>query len=389
MHQKTNSILVVAKAYPPVVGGVETYSEALVRAYLRSGHSVTVMTQTLGLEGWRKVDYAEGAVQLFNAGKGSQFHVLRRLLAEAWRLSKRTRYSLVHSTTWRPALAVVPFFRSSAFILTVHGREVLNYPRFVKPAMVEILRRADVVVTVSKATMRIAREALGGVTPKGKWVSRFNGISYPQEARSFERDGGRDVSTPVRLLSLARLVPRKNIQGCIAALAELRAEGVDSFEYAIGGRGPMLDELKRSVLEMGLQEHVRFLGYVDDDDLPSLYKNADVFLHPQTNVGEGNDFEGFGLVIADAMSFGCAVVAGSAGGPSDFVCHMQSGMLVDGLEHAALKESIRRLLLDEQLREKLSKAGREYALAELSWDRHVAGILDQLRCQPLNVAENV
>lgn len=243
--------------------------------------------------------------------------------------------------------------------------------------MAKVLRRASVVVAVSRATAEIASRALHGETPRGRWVVAFNGISHPVAARRFVRPPA-IPGRPVRLLSLARLVPRKNIQGCIVALAALRSEGVDGFEYWIGGKGPMEAELHAAVEAYGLQEYVRFLGYVPDEELPRLYQEADAFLHPQTNIGEGNDFEGFGLVIADAMSFGCTVLAGDAGGPRDFVANSINGLLVDGLDREALKFAIKALILDSDLRQRLSVKGRAYALAELSWDAHAEQILAAL-----------
>ncbi|WP_125076472.1 glycosyltransferase family 4 protein [Pseudoxanthomonas sp. SGT-18] len=375
-----SNILIIAMGYPPVAGGVETYSEEVARAYLRKGLIPIVITKTFGERGWREVTYSEGRIRLYNTGRVSQPVAFARMLWQCANLLCRRSFEFIHATTWRPALAALMFSRRTSLILTVHGREVLNYPFFLKRPMIEVLRRANVVVTVSSATMGIARAALHGANPNGKWVVAFNGITHPTEARAHERrlDNGR---TTVRLLSLSRLVPRKNVQGCITALAELRAEGLSNFEYWIGGRGPMLEDLRQAVADAGLEEQVRFLGYVEDADVPELYKWCDVFLHPQTHVGQGNDFEGFGLVIADAMSFGCAVLAGEAGGPKEFVKDGVRGLVVDGLDSVALKAALRELLTDPQLRQRLGASARDFALRNLSWDEHVDRILDGIPIQ--------
>jgi len=377
MSNSKGIVLLVAKSYPPVVGGVETYSESVARGYLRRNLIPIVLTQTAGDSGWRCISYPEGVIRLFNTGPGKQSWVFARLLFEAASVFRRERFTFVHATTWRPALAICVFARKLPLVLTVHGREVMNYPWFLKHPMIGLLRRADVLAAVSSATMEIAKTALHRRRPRGKWIVAFNGISYPDEARSFFRENSLPNAS-INLLSLARLVPRKNVQACIQAIMELRDEGVTGFRYAIAGRGPMEMELKATVRKNGLEDIVHFLGYVADRDLPSLYQAADVFLHPQTNVGEGNDFEGFGLVIADAMSFGCAVLAGDAGGPRDFVTHNTTGILADGMSSSEVKEAIRRLVTDTQLRRRLSSNGRAYALSELSWDRHVEKIVQSL-----------
>lgn len=377
MNQAKSQVLVVAKAYPPIVGGVETYSEALVRAYMRRNLQPTVLTQTTGKPGWHKVEYPEGSVDIFNAGAGSQAWVFARLLWAMLHIFSKIKFEFMHATTWRPALALLPFSRNIPMLITIHGREVMNYPWILKRPMIELLRRADMVVTVSHATMGVAQAALHGRDATGRWIVAFNGISYPEEARLHTRNAAA-TDRPVRLLSLARLIPRKNIQGCIEALGELRAEGISNFEYWIAGKGPLEQQLRIAVHDLDLHEHVRFLGYVPSDEMTNLYRETDVFLHPQTNVGEGNDFEGFGLVIADAMSFGCAVVAGDAGGPRDFVRDNSNGILVDGLNKAALKLAIMNLINKPDLRERLSECGRTYATTQLSWDAHAEQILGHM-----------
>jgi phosphatidylinositol alpha-1,6-mannosyltransferase len=370
---KIGSALLIAKAYPPVVGGIETYSEEVARAYLARGISVTVVTQTEGAASRSERLYPEGRVQLYNTGPGRQAVVFLRLLFILRRLLARQRFDMVHVTTWRPALALLPWRRQCPMVVTVHGREVLNYPFFLKRPMIEVLRRADILVTVSSATMAVAREALFGHTARGIWKVALNGISFPDAARSSTHVPSLENS-PVQLLTLARHVPRKNIDGCLRALAALRDEGL-RFNYLVAGRGPMHEALKSLVRELGLDNTVTFLGYVPDSALPDLYRKSDVFLHPQTNVGDGNDFEGFGLVIADAMSFGCAVLAGVAGGPRDFICDRQTGILVDGLDQDAITAAIRELILDAVLRKRIADAGRSYALKQLSWNNHIDVIL--------------
>lgn len=375
-----SNVLIICMGYPPVAGGVETYSEEVTRIYLQRGFRAFVITKTHGAPGWRDVSYPEGNIRLYNTGQVSQPVAFLKMLFQAGTLLLRNSFAIIHATTWRPALAALLFSRRIPLVLTVHGREVLNFPFFLKRPMIEVLKRADVVVTVSAATMQIARAALNGVTARGRWVVAFNGITHPNEARAHRRQVD-ELRTTVRLLSLSRLVPRKNVQGCITALAELRAEGLSNFEYWIGGRGPMLEDIRQAVADAGLEEQVRFLGYVEDADVPELYKWCDVFLHPQTHVGQGNDFEGFGLVIADAMSFGCAVLAGEAGGPKEFVKDGVRGLVVDGLDSVALKAALRELLTDPQLRQGLGASARDFALRNLSWDAHVDRILDGIPIQ--------
>lgn len=372
----TKSVLVIAKAFPPVVGGVESYSQWIVREYLRRNFIVVVVTQTTGASTWSKRVYPEGTIDLYNTGPGNQFFTFLSIYRKISYLDL-SDFDFIHATTWRPAVALLPFLKNVSLVCTVHGREVLNYPLFLRSAMIAVLKRSRVVVTVSNATMEIAKGALRGKQPFGQWVCAFNGLSFCEAAANFRRPE-HTLENLTTIFSLSRHVPRKNIQGCLLALAKVSQVSQLNFKYLIGGEGPLTDHLKKLVGDLGLEEKVEFLGHVADCELPSLYKQSDIFLHPQTHVGEGRDFEGFGLVIADALSFGCAVIAGQDGGPSDFINNEVTGLLIDGGDVDLLETRISKLMTDHEYRIGLGENGREYALANLSWSRHVDSILGAL-----------
>ncbi|MDQ0372111.1 glycosyltransferase family 4 protein [Cellulomonas humilata] len=371
------SVLLLCKGFPPTIGGVETYSEEVARAYLGDGYAVTVLTQTSSPAGWSERDYPEGRLRHFNTGPGSQLQVFGRMLLAFRRAVREANPSWVHATTWKPALVHMAARSRLPVAVSVHGREVMNTPRPLRPAMRRVLRRSAGVVAVSTSTMAQAEKALGVPGPVGQWRVAPNGLTFDELART-SADHSRAHQEPVRLLSLARHIERKNIHGCLAALADIERHGSLDFEYRIAGSGPMTDELRQLVIEERLEHRVTFLGRVPDAEVPELYRWADVFLHPHTHVGEGNDFEGFGLVIADAMSFACVVVAGDVGGPTDFVRHGTSGLLVDGLDHRSLVDAIVAAAENSKSGNAMGRRARTHVLDTLSWHKHVGVVADAI-----------
>lgn len=369
-----SAVLLIAKAYPPTVGGVESYSELIARAYVRQGVTPTVITSWEGPRGWHDLSYPEGFIRVYNVGMHRQPIVFARLIAAIGRVRFGQRFDFIHATTWRPALALLPWRWPQTKVLTIHGQEVLNYPLVLKRGMIKVMRDFDLVHTVSHSTMRAAKGALEGARPQGEWEVNFNGLSFPSEASTFKREA-RDNNEIVRILSFARLARRKNIDGCLRALARLRTEGVDNFHYTIAGTGPLRDELAQLIVELGLQNQVTMTGYVEDSEVPDLYRNADVFLHPQTASQNKRDLEGFGLAIADSISFGCAAVVGQSGGPADFVKDGERGLVVDGYSDEAIADALRTLLTDPVTRIKLASTGRKWCLEHLSWDRHIQQVI--------------
>jgi glycosyltransferase involved in cell wall biosynthesis len=235
-----------------------------------------------------------------------------------------------------------------------------------------VVSRADTIVCVSDATRKALRSEISAAA--GKAVVAFNGLTYRDRAESRDYQCAPE-DAPIEVISFARFVARKNLARCLLAVAALRNRGVPGFRYTIAGSGPLEEELRTTSEQLGLGDVVRFTGRIPDDAIPELYERAAIFLHPQIAEENGKDMEGFGIVIADAMSFGCAVVVGQEGGPRDFVRHGVTGLIVDGTDLQAIVASLESLIIDGEMRDRIGRAARSYALAELSWSKHVKGVL--------------
>ncbi|MGV0795812.1 glycosyltransferase family 4 protein [Mycolicibacterium elephantis] len=355
------------------------YSQQVVRAYLRRGIEVVVITQCGPHSGWQTLDYPDGTATLFNTGSGGQLATAVKMLKMVFTVSRRKSFDFFHATTWRPAMTLVAARHSRPIVISAHGREFLVVPKFLRPLMWAVLRRATLVVAVSSATRARASKRLGRIIDISKWLVASNGLSY--ESNGAPLLPNRDESSGVRFLTLARLVERKNVQGCIAAFRDLKEAGYRNFEYRVGGTGPLAQSLQKQVEDAKLDNHVHLMGYINNDQVPSLYEWADVFLHPQIDLDDGKDFEGFGLSIADAMAFGCLAIAGDGSGPSDFVHDGVTGLLVDGSDQDRLQSTIRSVLDNPVQFKALADAGQTYVQTELSWDKHVGVILDAIQAE--------
>lgn len=382
MTRLPQQILICAKGYPPDVGGVQTYSEYVARAYLKAGFGVTVISSRPGNPGWDQIAYPEGEVRFCNVGTGKQHWLFLRMLREARALMAREQFAFVHPTTWRPALALAPWRGNTPMVLSVHGQEVLGMPSWLAVPMRRMLRSADLVVAVSRPTLAAARGVLGNDMPKGDWFHAHNGLSYEERARAFERPSRRD-DAPVRIYSFCRLAERKNITGALRALKMAGERGATNFHYTIAGGGPMTGEIAALITELGLTDHVTMAGYIDESEIATRYEECDIFLHPQTAPQNGTDLEGFGLAIADAMSFGALAIVGRDGGPSDFVTHGDNGIVVDGTNIPEIADALITVLNDAEKLRALARSGRQWALHNLSWDRHVRTILDHAQSKAI------
>ena len=356
------SVWIIAKGYAPDEGGLETYARAIANAYQGLGLNVTVFTQTS--VGPRTL--LDQGVALIDVGPGSQLAIMLRLI-RALQMERRRQGApdLIHSVTWRTSLPAI-LLGVGPIIISVHGREINFAWGLLACAMKAALKRAAAILTVSSATRDRLLLKVPTLNPVKVHVA-WNGLS---SWASYREKKKHESGESLRLLSVCRLVPRKNIIGALRAAARARSEGL-SFSYDIGGRGPDLEQLKEIVSGEGLGADVRLLGYVPDERVRQLYAEADVFIHPQVEDACGKDFEGFGIAVADAMAAGAACVVGVAGGPSELIQDGVTGIVVDGNDSEAVFRALAYLLTNPDETYVIGQRAREFARTHFSWTLHV------------------
>jgi phosphatidylinositol alpha-1,6-mannosyltransferase len=168
------------------------------------------------------------------------------------------------------------------------------------------------------------------------------------------------------LLSVSRLTKRKGHDQVIRAIPAIMQK-FQNVVYLIAGSGSEERHLKQLSAALGLNDSVRFLGYVKEDELPSLYNLADVFIMPNREIDSG-EVEGFGMVFIEANACGIPVIGGNSGGTSSAIIQDETGVLVDGTNLDDITAAIVRLLENPELSFEMGKKGRERAVREFGWD---------------------
>lgn len=153
---------------------------------------------------------------------------------------------------------------------------------------------------------------------------------------------------PVRLLTVARLVPDKNVGGLIEAFARAGLTPHEA-ELHIAGSGPLEHQLR--ALATRLDVPVRFAGYTAPEDLPAAYVAADVFVLPSL-------FEPFGVVVREAVAAGLPVVCNpKVGAAGDIAVEERNALLPTTPEELAA--ALTRVVRDGELRARLARGSRE------------------------------
>ncbi len=226
--------------------------------------------------------------------------------------------------------------------------------------------------TQQVAAKHIAPARLRVINP-GVHVTEFDdAIELGRQWR--QREGLEDR---LIVLTVGRLDPRKNQAAVIEAIAKL-ASAHPNVMYVVAGEGRERPGLERLAEERGIADRVRFVGSVDGATKRALFGGCDLFVMPA--IQDGPDVEGFGMVFLEAGACGKAVIAGCVGGQPDAVADGETGLVVDGTDHAALTVAMERLLSDKAGREAMGGAGRQRALG-FDWPRVVQrtiGLVEEL-----------
>lgn len=148
-------------------------------------------------------------------------------------------------------------------------------------------------------------------------------------------------------------MPNKNLVRLVEAFAKVRRRGHPDLLLLLAGKEVVGgNDVRTSAYCVGVQEHVRFLGYVPDELLSDLYSGAEVFVFPSL-------YEGFGLPIVEAMRCGCPVVTSKTSAMAEIGDH--AAILIDPYSTDEIASAIHDVLADARRREQLRAAGLERA----------------------------
>ncbi len=365
MIQPHKRIWVMAKGFAPDEGGQQTYARKLAEAFADLGAAVTVVTQTSA--GPR--DEMLGALRVVDIGPGKGADVPLRWLRALRKLRREQggNPDYCHAATWRTA--VPPMLLRMRFGVSLHGREFM-YPTGIALALLKaVMRRAKPLVVASRYSLQALSTRLGNgfVQPLQPLVGWYGTDFMPVARQALQAD------SPVQILTICRLDSRKNVARAVEAVAMLHGEGL-ALRHVICGRGPESDAIAARIAELGIGDVVTMAGFVTDQQVVDYLGASQIFLHPQIADDDGRNFEGFGLVIADAMRAGCAPVVGREGGSAELVEVGISGHIVGGRDVAEIANALRGILQDRQRCHAMGQAAQQRSVL-FDWAAHARAIL--------------
>ena len=358
--------LLVTNDFPPTVGGIQSYLRDFAGelANRLGPDKLVVFASTQDADAAREWDAS------------APYTVVRwpRRVMLPTPATSREMQRLIRDhgigTVWFGAAAPLALMGAAAkragtanVIATTHGHEVgWGMLPVARQALTAIGRSADTVTYISEYT----RQRLSALGTRPRFVALPSGVDteFFRPATASQRAAAREflgVGDAPLVVCSSRLVARKGQDVLIRGWPEVRRQAKGA-RLVIVGSGPYERKLKAMA-----GEGVVFTGAVPGERLRDIVAAADVFAMPaRTRLG-GLDVEGLGIVYLEAQACGVPVVAGDSGGAPETVT-AETGVVVDGRDTDAVAKAIAQLLLDDQRRTLMGRAGRAHVTEHFSWD---------------------
>lgn len=294
----------------------------------------------------------------------------------AWRISRNRRFDVIHAHWLLPQGLICALLQrlpggGKPFLVTSHGADLYALRGKIFGALKRwVIRHADAVTVVSSAMLEKLEE-LGA--PAGK----VSVLSMGVDVSSRFRPDATEVRSTREILFVGRLVEKKGVRHLIRAMSLVIQQRPDAF-LSIVGFGPDEAGLRTLVEESGLRESVRFLGALPQSELPALYRRAAVFVAPFVRAASG-DQEGLGLVLVEAISCDCPVLAGNVPAISEVLGVGFDDMIFDPLDTYAFAAHVVGVLADPESAQKRAEQLRVATGKRFDWEHIAAGYADVLR----------
>jgi phosphatidylinositol alpha-mannosyltransferase len=226
------------------------------------------------------------------------------------------------------------------------------------------LRRIDAAISVSEAAQAFTQSTFG---LHSKVVPNMIDSSYFHNNNKTKQ---RDPTTSKKIVFLGRHVRRK---GCIELLRAVNLlctkTGGESFNVIVGGSGPLTPQLVRYVTRHGLEESVKFTGFIPESEKQDFLSQADIAVFPSYGG------ESFGIVLTEAMAAGAGAVLGGNNGGYRCVLGEWPECLFDPRDTVAFAECLRRFLGDSALADRINQA-QQQSVGQYSTE-HVGPAVEQ------------
>ena len=337
-------------------GGIQTYTQNIVDSLLEIDHTNDYLLLYASPD---RLGRYEGRPRVVEQVVSAP----NRLWWDQIAVPRFARENGIH-VIFNPKLSV-PIFTRCHTVLVMHGAEQFAVPwafqwydrQYFKVFNRLYCRFAGVIIVMTQTGLRDISRYMGADRTKMRVIfESYNELCRP--LTPLETAGVKQkYDLPDRyILYLGGIQRLKNFRNVLKAFHH-EQERIPHQIVVVGFlRSGGAEELAL-IDELGLKDRVKYVGYVDDDEVPAFYNLADLLVSVSL-------YEGFGMPVLEAMACGCPVIASKTGCSPEVAGG--AAALVDPYDHQAIAQSMLSVLSDEAMRGRMREAGLE-RVKSFSW----------------------
>jgi len=363
-------ILITTGIFPPDIGGPATYVPTIAKALTERGHQVTVLTtsEPENLQ-WDDSIYP---FSVFRVNRRQKIWLRSlKFVAKVLRLGRMADVIYANGIYFETVIANK--FLRKPLVMKIVGDEAWersvrkgwtkdNFEGFqqrhqswqaelLKRLRSWVVRQADKVIVPSQY---LANWVVKWGVPAEKVVVIYNAVEIPDSIEPLPVP----LKTPIKAITVGRLVPWKRVNRLLEAL-----EKIPELGLVVVGDGPERPRLERMAQDLGVSDRVYFAGQRSKRETIGLMAACDFFVLNST-------YEGLPHVVLEAMALGLPVVATAVGGTPEVVRDGETGILVPTVD-GGLAGVLKRVVNDYELRQSLSQTARHWVCQNLGVEQMV------------------
>ena len=277
-------------------------------------------------------------------------------LSEAVREARKFKPDLVHAHyaagfgLWALRTKIKPM------LVSVWGADIIDFPsNIITRALIRrILKKADRITATSRFLKETVKKLRPGAEKKTA-VIPF-GVAIPPEVAPLP-------DKPIKICFIKAHRKKYGPDVLLKAIAEVKKQ-IPEITLSIAGEGEMTAELKALTAELGLEDNVRFVGYIDNREIYDFLKQHHFMAMPSVM-----ESESFGVAVLEAGACGRPTVASKIGGVPEVIVDEKTGFLVPAGDVDRLAETIVRLAENTDLINSTGRAAYRFAKEKYSWER--------------------
>jgi glycosyltransferase involved in cell wall biosynthesis len=353
------------------IGGAERFLRTLAVAVDRTKYDLHFFCVVSGgklIPEIEKLGYQVHVIPCYNWERKIPF---RFVLGNIWkliRIFRREKFDIVHTHLYRAnmigriaaLLAGVPYIYATEHNTNAWKKPVdIFWDKFLAHFSDKIISVSEYVRYFTINQERLNPEKVLTLW-HGIWLRDFDEVNSRLETR--DRLGFHSKQPIIG--SIGRLVPQKGYNFFIEALPAILNKFPDA-QFMIVGDGPLKDELTDQAKYLGLQSNLTFTGF--RKDIPHLLKAMDIFTLMSL-------WEGFGIVLIEAMACSLPVVATNVGPIPEVVIHNETGLLIEPEKPKEISKALIRMLENPQLIRQFGANGRKRVEAHFTAEKMIENL---------------